>query len=90
MSERIAPPASGGTSSTGASTPDPRDTESRAPLTERIQSTFSNAASEHRANADASTSQPLRRTAKAPGKAPGKATGRAPGKAPRRARLRLR
>jgi hypothetical protein len=77
MSERIAPRSSGGTSSTGASTPEPTDTESRSPLTERIQSTFSNAANEHRANADAKTSTAIRRTTKAPGKAP------------RRARLRL-
>ena len=77
MSERTAPRASGGQSSTGAKTPVEPDTGSRAPLTERIQATLSNAATEHRANAVAGTGQPSRRTAKTPGKAP------------RRARLRL-
>lgn len=77
MSERIAPRASGGKSSTGASTPETTDSGSRAPLTERIQSTLSNAATEHRANAVAGTDKQSRRTKTAPGKAP------------RRARLRL-
>ena len=64
MSERIAPRASGGQSSTGSSTPAVADTDARAPLTERIQATLSNAATEHRANAVAGTSKPGRRTAK--------------------------
>lgn len=77
MSERIAPRASGAQSSTGAKTPAEPDTGSRAPFTERIQATLSNAATEHRANAVAGTDQQSRRTKPAPGKAP------------RRARLRL-
>ena len=77
MSERIAPRASGGQSSTGESTPPATDTGSRAPLTQRIQAKLSNAATEHKANAVAGTDTPGRRTTKAAGKAP------------RRARLRL-
>lgn len=77
MSERIAPRASGGQSSTGSRPPAVTDTDARAPLTERIQATLSNAASEHRANAVAGTSKQGRRTAKPAGKSP------------RRARLRL-
>lgn len=77
MSERIAPKASGGQSATGSSTPDATDTSSRAPFTERITSSLSNAAVEHRANADAGTDKQSRRTKPAAGKAP------------RRARLRL-
>lgn len=53
------------------------DTDPRAPLTERISTSLSNAATEHRANAVAGTPKQARRTTKAAGKAP------------RRARLRL-
>ena len=77
MSERIAPRASGGQSSTGSSTPEVTDTDARAPLTERIQAKLSNAATEHRANSVAGTSKQRRRAATSPGKSP------------RRARLRL-
>ena len=77
MSERTAPRASGGQSSTGASKPPASETGSRAPFTERLQSKLSNAATEHRANAVAGTDKQSRRAAPAPGKAP------------RRARLRL-
>ena len=77
MSERIAPRASGGQSSTGANKPTVSETSSRAPFTERLQSKLSNAATEHRANAVAGTEKQSRRAASAPGKSP------------RRARLRL-
>jgi Transmembrane domain of unknown function (DUF3566) len=77
MSERIAPRASGGSSSTGEGKPAVTDTGTRLPLTGRIQATLSNAASEHRANAVAGTNKAPRRTAKPAGKSP------------RRARLRL-
>lgn len=77
MSERTASRASGGQGSTGTSTPAATDTGSRAPLTERIQTSLSNAATEHRANATAGEAQPDRRS-----------TG-TKSKAPRRARLRL-
>ena len=77
MSERIAPRASGGQSSTGSSTPTVADTDARAPLTERITRTLSSAATEHRESAVAGTGKQGRRTASAPGKGP------------RRARLRL-
>ena len=40
------------------------DTDSRAPLTERISASLSNAATEHRANAVAGTNKQGRRTAK--------------------------
>ncbi|PUA81169.1 DUF3566 domain-containing protein [Nocardioides currus] len=77
MSERIAPRASGGTSSSDASTPADSETTQRAPLAERITSTLSNAATEHRANAVAGTADEPRKQA------------RGAAKSPRRARLRL-
>ncbi|WP_036491425.1 MULTISPECIES: DUF3566 domain-containing protein [Nocardioides] len=77
MSERIAPRAAGSKSSTGASTAPATDAGARAPLSERILSALSSAATEHRANAVAGTSKQDRRTAGAANKAP------------RRARLRL-
>ena len=77
MTERTASRASGGQGSTGASTPAETDDSSRRPLTERIQSTLSNAATEHRANAAAGVTESGRRSTSGTGKAP------------RRARLRL-
>lgn len=80
MSERIAPQASGGQSASGSSAPSATETQ-RAPLGERITSTLSNAASEHRASAEAEDGAAGRRTTKQ--------AGRPSSKAPRRARLRL-
>jgi hypothetical protein len=77
MSERIAPRASGGQSSTDTSRPAATDNGPRAPLTARISRTLSNAATEHRESAVAGTSKRRRRAATTPGKSP------------RRARLRL-
>ena len=54
------------------------DTASRPPLTERIQAKLSNAADEHRANAQAESQPVTKKAPSAPGKRP-----------PRRARLRL-
>lgn len=53
---------------------------SRPSLSERVQAKLSNAATEHKANADASDSRTGRRVTK---------PGKGPGKSPRRARLRL-
>lgn len=77
MSERTAPRSFGGQGSTGDGTPAATVNASRAPLTERLQATFSNAATGHRENADAGTDTQRRRTP------------RTVGKSPRRARLRL-
>ncbi len=80
MTERIAPLSSAAKSTKGASAPagtaGDSETVARAPITERIQAKFSNAATEHKANAAGNE----------PRKGPFSA---APAKAPRRARLRL-
>jgi hypothetical protein len=73
MSERTASRATGARGESDTDT----DTGSRPPLTQRIQEKLSNAADEHRANAEAESQPHTRRGA------------RRPARGPRRARLRL-
>ncbi|QIK74910.1 DUF3566 domain-containing protein [Nocardioides piscis] len=76
MSERTASPTTTSQGSSGSSKSAAPKDETRAPLTERIQTTLSGAASEHRANASGS-------------RRPGRRASGGSGRTPRRARLRL-